>query len=416
MKPDRLYELAFQYKRTKLWKKLYDSDIFAVKFSDGEIGYCCVMGRMGDYISLGVYVGAAGWHSYRRMLEITDAPEDFMLHEVLHSQDCIQCVFENKMDMPPEDVKEVQAYARKNGVSLKGRNAFPAFTRFRPGRFPWGFGDEKETEYMIAALEAALEVSERLEDGSKSARGFVPYSSLEGAQVPLLEKGRGRYQWGLTELPPPPPPAHPAPGFGNEILKERVRRASKRDTWECALAMMPTPVRGEEDEAPYFPFLILMVESVSGFILPTPNMRAYPDEAGELVEDAAAGMVKNELFPEVMLARDARTAALLGDFCAQTGIRLITGGDTPMLDEAHKEMIEHFMRFAGDDEDDEDDMDDEEDEEGLYSLVKDLIRMGVEDMSGLPEPVIKDIVDMLEAGVFPPEIEAKLRRALRGGK
>ena len=37
--PDSLYDLAFQYKETRLWKKLWDSELFAVKLDDGSIGY-----------------------------------------------------------------------------------------------------------------------------------------------------------------------------------------------------------------------------------------------------------------------------------------------------------------------------------------------------------------------------------------
>ena len=46
MASDKLYECAFEYKKTKLWKKLWDTEIFAVKFSDGEIGYVSVMEKV----------------------------------------------------------------------------------------------------------------------------------------------------------------------------------------------------------------------------------------------------------------------------------------------------------------------------------------------------------------------------------
>ncbi len=36
----RVYEAAFGFKKTQLWKKLYDSQLFALRFADGGIGYC----------------------------------------------------------------------------------------------------------------------------------------------------------------------------------------------------------------------------------------------------------------------------------------------------------------------------------------------------------------------------------------
>lgn len=62
--PDSLYDKAFAYFNTELYKTLFDSDIFAVRFTDGEIGYCCVMGMLGEYISLAVYPGKSGLYSF----------------------------------------------------------------------------------------------------------------------------------------------------------------------------------------------------------------------------------------------------------------------------------------------------------------------------------------------------------------
>lgn len=41
---DRLYELAFEYKKRKLWKILWDLQLFGVKLSDDRIGYISIMG------------------------------------------------------------------------------------------------------------------------------------------------------------------------------------------------------------------------------------------------------------------------------------------------------------------------------------------------------------------------------------
>jgi len=34
--PDSLFDLAFAYKQTKLWKLLWDTQLFAVQFTDGR--------------------------------------------------------------------------------------------------------------------------------------------------------------------------------------------------------------------------------------------------------------------------------------------------------------------------------------------------------------------------------------------
>ncbi len=74
MYPDQLYDLALAFRKAKLWKRLYDSEIFAVSLSNGEIGYCCIMGCLGEHFALAVYIGEQGMGSYRRLQEIGQVP------------------------------------------------------------------------------------------------------------------------------------------------------------------------------------------------------------------------------------------------------------------------------------------------------------------------------------------------------
>ena len=36
MTRDKLYEVAFRYKKAGLWKKLWDNDVFAIKLKRGK--------------------------------------------------------------------------------------------------------------------------------------------------------------------------------------------------------------------------------------------------------------------------------------------------------------------------------------------------------------------------------------------
>ena len=57
MASEAMNALAFRFRKAKLWNKLLDDELFAVQLSDGEIGYCCVMGQLGEHLSLALYVG-----------------------------------------------------------------------------------------------------------------------------------------------------------------------------------------------------------------------------------------------------------------------------------------------------------------------------------------------------------------------
>ena len=80
MATDKMYDLAFQYKGTKLWQQFYDDELFAVKLADGEVGYCCVMGMIGEHNALAVYVGDKGYQSY---CAIRNADQDHMTDQMM---------------------------------------------------------------------------------------------------------------------------------------------------------------------------------------------------------------------------------------------------------------------------------------------------------------------------------------------
>lgn len=119
---DKLYEAAFRYKKTKLWKKMWDTDIFAVKLNSGETGYVSIMGRNGEYNALGLYIGKAGFESFRLMANLSRySGSEFRDRELMLQQKCLQTALQNREDLRPEEVDEARAYAKKNGIRLSGK-------------------------------------------------------------------------------------------------------------------------------------------------------------------------------------------------------------------------------------------------------------------------------------------------------
>lgn len=58
MTREKLIQLAFAFRDTRLWEILADNDIFAIRLRSGETGYCSVMGQAGQHYGLGLYVGS----------------------------------------------------------------------------------------------------------------------------------------------------------------------------------------------------------------------------------------------------------------------------------------------------------------------------------------------------------------------
>lgn len=66
-------------------------------------------------------------------------------------QDFIMMSLSCKSGINTDYVAEVQAYAKENGISLRGKNSFPDFMRFIPQRAAWSV-DNKKTKIFDTGI------------------------------------------------------------------------------------------------------------------------------------------------------------------------------------------------------------------------------------------------------------------------
>jgi hypothetical protein len=61
-----LYDLSTEFRKLASWKWTMDDQIFGVRNSKtGEIGYCCIIGNLGQELGIIVYTGTDGLSSYQ---------------------------------------------------------------------------------------------------------------------------------------------------------------------------------------------------------------------------------------------------------------------------------------------------------------------------------------------------------------
>ena len=337
-----LYKKAFNYFQTDLWNKFYDTDLFAVKYQDGEIGYCCVMGQLGKHICLSVYPGKQGFFSLLGMMTPDEDLSEEEYQEMLLGQDCIQCSLENKTNMFPDEIKDFKAFAEEAGIPLKGKGRkFIHFARFKPNCAPWYVKDKKDLEYIEIVLEAALEVSKKLKNASKEELGFT--ESFE--TIPLLEKNGKSFEWTKLELPENVSITQPVPVLPGDLAKE-LKNFKRQGSLECKIFRIPFPIQNKKDDQPRFPVLMLCIDLESGMIVSPPEMIADEDEEAKLFESFVKSIYHSKILPKRISVFDEKTIELLKDFCKKT--------DTPMIveapkfvDDAFEEFLNHFGRMGG---------------------------------------------------------------------
>lgn len=152
-----LYQAASAFKKAEPWKGLSDSDLIGVENpEDKTIGYCSVMGRIGQHYALGVYLGEKGLAGFFELLEKAAGTP---YHQALHYQDCLMCSFEDREQLDKADRAQIKAL----GLSFRGRNAWPMFRRYEPGYLPW-FINQAECIFLTHALRQTLIAAEEINE------------------------------------------------------------------------------------------------------------------------------------------------------------------------------------------------------------------------------------------------------------
>lgn len=412
---DTLYRLAFAYKKTKLWKKMLDSQLFAVPLPDGETGYCCVMGMQGEHIALAVYPGLAGLRSYTMIAMGPPSAGGIHTMEFALGQNCLMCSFENKDMLQDAEAAGVRAYCAANGITLRGPHAWPRLVRYRPFHLPWVI--QEDGDGLAAGLEAALEVARRLESTPAERLGLTCGPPFD-RDIPLLVKTKDGYDWQTLTLPPRLEPVYPAGGPLYDLLLKRASMKRERaGVWACDVFLLPEPMgRGDGEEgaemsaaAPVFPWVQLVLDMDTGMILDTALCGEGEDYA-EQFPNKLLELMGNHGRPRRMLVETDRTESLYRDLAKRVGFPLERVETCDDLDDALDDFFNHFAPGS----------DDEEEEDwlpvppGITGLLTDLFRSGG-DFSEVPDEMLLALNNLAESmgPELPGEYRTLLNRELR---
>lgn len=387
--PDELLEASFQYRSDKLWKKLCDSDIFAVKLSDGQTGYCSVMGKLGECIALALYIGDEGFRSLNTIMN-ADYNSDPL--SVLISQNCLQLELTNKYDIPDDSAEQVKKYAKAHNINLKGRNTYPYFPKFQSYYAPWIITEPTDFQYMLEAVCAAHEVSEKLKSNDKFSLGF----EISNSEMPLLTPTDNGYDWSITDLPTVKSESCPEPEMKNDILIGRINKLKKHGTWEFRHFIKSQPVPNEKRQLLIYPSLVITAVPETGKSWIIENSGFYPDEAENIVSAFATRLLEYDSCPETILTSGKHSVSLISDFCKKCGIKLMETDSFEMIDEILEKIMNRssnpFM------------------ESQIFEMLSILEQMSEDELSTMPPQLHGILLEMIGKGIFSSALEKKLTK------
>ena len=420
MLSDAHYELAFALRKAKPWKKLYDSQIFAVRHSDGQTSYCSVMGHNGDHLALALYPGESGLHSLISIYNSDyETVEPYLQYETLLSQDCLMVSFQNKSEITDKALDELNAYCRAHGLRLRGANAFPLFERFRPHYYPWHIEDEANQLHMLEGLQAAMDVCRRLETQPPEALGLVA-GPISGREIPLLVRKEDGFAWQTTTARNTYSRTYAAAVLTDELALARAKQAKRRtDEWGCAIIMHTEPTapkgtpKGEQPQsAPFFPYLLLIVSLETGLIIDM-FMADNPEDYAPCFTQELLRFIAEKGKPRRLLCKDARTLAFLTPLASRLGLNLKRQDAVEALDDALMKYTQSYSPLAeGIYPDEEDDGEDNDMTDDVALAFLHALITTPEALRRIPDDKLRDLLALATSGLLPFELCQTLRAEL----
>ena len=378
MASDKLYDLAFAYKKTRLWTRIEEDQIFAVELPDGRMAYVSIMGRNGEYNGINAYIGDS-FQMYRKLS--TFNPWDFMGDEFVEfefrmGQDCLQLTWENKDGLMETELQEATAYGKKYHHRYSGKESYPRFLRFAPSMQPWPITDEAELGILAETLEAALAVA------ALELEKEIPHFRKQKTVPRLVRNGQGFVKGKRVAVPAESQEVFPIAGADrlDQVSWQKLKKCRKKETIECGLLMLPAPVAREGMEGAYFPYILMSVKESNGEMLEfEPFTRQEWQSAPQKpVNQLIAQLVKAKLRPSQILCQDERTCALLQGLGEVLKVEVRQEDDLPELEECKDSMLEYLemMDDKGGIEDyDGEFLDDVTEEEAKQKLLEFLLEM-----------------------------------------
>lgn len=316
------FDLAMEYFDTNLWEEISDCDMFAVRLPEDRIGYCIVMGMMGNHISLAMYIGEEGLSSLYKMLEYDEehpqGPDDMFC---LRAENALQCQLTTPNEMTPEEFKEAYRYAKTLGIEEEISFPWPILSSWKERRTPYPVNRQQEDD-LVLGLKAGIYLFENLETIMPERRDTIPW----GETIPLLTKEGRKWTVSTIKVPSFRDISFLIPELPDSSLLDFIRRKPVRENAEDLLSLRVldifiTDELSKEDPAPYYP-LILARSSQEYFTQPVISHGVYQEHYNNMLEDLAEQYADAEFKPEFITVDSRHAFYFMKAFCEAVGITL----------------------------------------------------------------------------------------------
>lgn len=326
----QLYDAAAEFKKIAPWNWMWDSDMFAVQNPEnGEIGYCCVLGRNREVFGLAVYLGTEGLEGYLKAASGEVRPHN---PDALHTNKCLLTTFEDKKYLSKDDL----AVIKQLGLQFSGRNGWTQFQSYQPGYFPWQLTRD-EAVYLTICLQQAKEMALRFKEFPDMLEPSEPNHYF--TRVAKKEKDILKWEdaW-LKSVPLRKIVIMHKTMDENRLEKIRQLDRQQKMVWEVDFFYAPAYV-AEKGRRPYYPLVFLWVEQYSYFIFST-HITTLEKYKIEFIEYCLRAFESAKIIPGEIQVRKEELLAYLQPLAQKLGFEVRLVKKLRAIDDARKSMKE----------------------------------------------------------------------------
>jgi len=322
-----LYEIALRYRDLKPWDLLADEELFGVQDPiTRQIGYCCVIGTLGEILGLCIYRGSEGLAFYESLRSGERIPEEE--YDVVGMQNALLADFTDRRDLEKEDLSIIKAL----NLKIRGRKQYPLFRSYLPGYIPW-FLTEDEAYFLTFALHCACDLFKVYKENP-----MILESAEEDYYLVYKpqRKNTETLKWTKEWLKPEPLAKPVIPKIIlNELQLQKIKKMNLiQDTpWEADFFFMPSMVIKDKDR-PYLGSIVMVAHQDSGFIF---FVNVIPDNAEphiELMEGILSVIEKHKILPSEIRFRNRIAAEVVKPMADNLGFKITLAKDLRAIDEA----------------------------------------------------------------------------------
>ncbi len=327
-----LYRAATHFRQIHPWQWVNDTDLFGVKNpEDEEIGYCCVVGALGEFLGLIVYLGTEGLETYLK-IQRSESPEE----EVLGSGKCLVASFEDRKLLEKADHEVI----RRLGLKFRGAKSWPLFRSYEPGYYPW-YIEPQQARFLTHALQQVSDVSLRI----KLKSNLLENSRDDLFLVRVPQQNGPDLLWRDAWLSPAPlqRPLDEVP-VPDELRLQRIKKKEFKHagTWEIDYSLIHFPIK--EEGRPFFPLCLFIVDHDSGFVFKT-HLESKDRHGPEFQKQMLDVIEELSLLPlEIWVKRDEVFRLFEGPV-SRLGLKMKQVKQLKQLEQARKAMESHFSRM-----------------------------------------------------------------------